>query len=84
MVQEMKQVKQEYGLGNFSLIHDMYTIDRKQVIAFCNALLACGEDFTWACSARTDCIDDELIALMAKAGCRGIFCGINAPTGCRR
>jgi radical SAM superfamily enzyme YgiQ (UPF0313 family) len=76
MVQEMKQVKQEYGLGNFSLIHDMYTIDRKQVIAFCNALLACGEDFTWACSARTDCIDDELIALMAKAGCRGIFYGI--------
>src|SRR4029077_11031668 len=26
--------------------------------------------------ARTDCTDDALIALMAKAGCRGIFFGI--------
>jgi radical SAM superfamily enzyme YgiQ (UPF0313 family) len=76
MIEEMRHIKQEYGIGNFSLIHDMYTVDRKKVIAFCEALLASGENFTWACSARTDCIDDELISLMAKAGCRGIFFGI--------
>lgn len=82
MISEMRRIKNEYGVGNFSLIHDMYTVDRKRVVAFCEALLACGENFTWACSARTDCIDDQLISLMAEAGCRGIFFGIE--TGSQR
>ncbi len=82
MVLDMKLIKQESGIGNFSLIHDMFTVDRKRVVAFCEAILASGEDFTWACSARTDCVDDELIALMARAGCRGIFFGIE--TGSER
>jgi radical SAM superfamily enzyme YgiQ (UPF0313 family) len=82
MVQEMNRVKEESGIGNFSLIHDMFTVDRKRVAAFCDAVLASGGEFTWACSARTDCIDDELIDLMARAGCRGIFFGIE--TGSER
>ena len=82
MIEQMKRVKQDFGLGNFSLIHDMYTIDRKEVLAFCNALLESGENFTWACSARTDCVDNELLATMAAAGCRGIFFGIE--TGSQR
>jgi radical SAM superfamily enzyme YgiQ (UPF0313 family) len=54
----------------------MFTVDRKRVVAFCEALLESKEEFTWGCSARTDCIDEELIALMSRAGCRGIFFGI--------
>jgi hypothetical protein len=39
-------------------------------------MIASGEGFTWSCSARTDCIDEKLLELMARAGCRGIFYGI--------
>jgi radical SAM superfamily enzyme YgiQ (UPF0313 family) len=76
MVGDMKAISGEYGLRYFSLVHDMYTIDRREVVAFCEAMLACGERLTWGCSARTDCIDDDLLALMARAGCTGIFFGI--------
>ncbi|MGA8029615.1 MAG: radical SAM protein, partial [Bryobacteraceae bacterium] len=82
MIREMEQVKAETGIANFSLIHDMFTVDRKRVVAFCDALLACKDRFTWACSARTDCVDDALIERMANAGCRGIFFGIE--TGSER
>jgi hypothetical protein len=82
MIEQMRHLKSTYGISNFSLVHDMYTIDRKKVVEFCETLLACGEEFHWGCSARTDRIDDELIALMAKAGCRGIFFGIE--TGSNR
>jgi hypothetical protein len=51
-------------------------VDRKKVVEFCHALLESGEKFYWGCSARTDCIDDALIELLASAGCRGIFFGI--------
>lgn len=76
MIEQMTQIKRTYGIDTFDLIHDMFTVDRKRVVGFCEALLTCPEKFYWNCSARTDCIDDELIALMAEAGCRGIFFGI--------
>ncbi len=82
MIEQMREVKSRYGIQNFSLVHDMYTINRKEVVAFCETLLESGEGFIWSCSARTDCIDDELISLMARAGCRGIFFGIE--TGSER
>jgi radical SAM superfamily enzyme YgiQ (UPF0313 family) len=82
MIDEISFIKNEYGIEYFSLVHDMYTIDRKKVVAFCEAIIDSGEKFTWGCSARTDCIDDELLALMASAGCRGIFFGIE--TGSER
>lgn len=78
MIADMRRVKQTYGINSFELVHDMFTVDRKRVEAFCEALLASKEEFTWGCSARTDCIDEDLIALMARAGCRGIFFGIES------
>ena len=76
MIADMRRVKQTYGINSFELVHDMFTVDRKRVVEFCEALLESKEEFTWGSSARTDCIDEELIALMARAGCRGIFFGI--------
>jgi radical SAM superfamily enzyme YgiQ (UPF0313 family) len=69
VIDEMKFIKATYGINTFDLIHDMFTVDRKKVVRFCETLLECNENFYWNCSARTDCIDEELIALMAKAGC---------------
>ena len=76
MLEEMRRVKATYGIDTFDLVHDMFTVDRKRVAAFCEALLESSDKFYWGCSARTDCIDEELIELMASAGCRGIFFGI--------
>jgi len=72
----MRRVRATYGIDTFELVHDMFTVDRKRVAAFCEALLDASDKFYWGCSARTDCIDEELIELMASAGCRGIFFGI--------
>lgn len=75
---EMRLLQQRYGVKRFDLVHDMFTINRKKVVAFCNTLKQSGEAFRWNCSARTDCIDDELIDLMAETGCEGIFFGIDS------
>jgi radical SAM superfamily enzyme YgiQ (UPF0313 family) len=87
MIADMRRVKQTYGISSFELVHDMFTVDRKRVVEFCEALLESrsknkDDEFIWGSSARTDCVDEALIALMAKAGCRGIFFGIE--TGSRR
>jgi radical SAM superfamily enzyme YgiQ (UPF0313 family) len=81
MIADMRRVRQTYGVSSFELVHDMFTVDRKRVVAFCEALLEAKrnnpeDSFIWGCSARTDCVDEDLIALMSRAGCRGIFFGI--------
>lgn len=73
---QMKELHERYGITSFSLVHDMFTVDRKRVVEFAEALLNSGDLYEWNCSARTDRVDDELLALMAKSGCVGIFFGV--------
>ena len=78
MLADMRAVASTWGIRAFELTHDMFTVDRHKVVEFCECMLASGEDFVWACSARTDCVDEELLELMARAGCRGMFFGVEA------
>jgi radical SAM superfamily enzyme YgiQ (UPF0313 family) len=76
VIEQMKVLQQAYGTVTFHLVHDSFTVVRAQVVEFCQAFVSCGCEFDWTCSARTDCVDEELLALMAKAGCTGIYFGI--------
>jgi radical SAM superfamily enzyme YgiQ (UPF0313 family) len=76
VLRDMRALEAEYGIRDFDLVHDMFTVDAKRVQAFCHALMDSGEGYTWSCSARTDCVDEELIELMAAAGCKGMFFGV--------
>lgn len=76
VLSDMRAIYERYGIEDFELVHDMFTIDRRRVVEFCEAMFASGEEFTWSCSARTDSVDEELLALMAKSGCTGIFYGV--------
>lgn len=82
VLRDMRMIAATYSIRDFDLVHDMFTVDRRRVAAFCEAMIASGNEFTWACSARTDCIDEELLELMAKGGCRGVFFGVE--TGSER
>jgi radical SAM superfamily enzyme YgiQ (UPF0313 family) len=82
LLRDMRKIAETYFIRDFELVHDMFTVDRRRVARFCEAMIASGEDFTWSCSARTDCIDEELLELMARGGCRGIFFGVE--TGSER
>jgi radical SAM superfamily enzyme YgiQ (UPF0313 family) len=82
VLRDMRAIAAEYQIRDFTLAHDMFTVDRRRVAAFCEAMIASGEGFTWSCSARTDCIDEDLLQLMAHGGCRGIFFGVE--TGSQR
>jgi hypothetical protein len=75
---DMRLLAAAYSIRDFELVHDMFTVDRRRVAAFCEAMIASGDKFTWSCSARTDRIDEELLDLMGRAGCRGIFFGVEA------
>jgi radical SAM superfamily enzyme YgiQ (UPF0313 family) len=74
IVREMDLLHSRFGATEFKLDHDLFTVDRRKVLAFCEAV----EDRTylWRVSARTDCVDEELLRAMARSGCIGLYFGI--------
>jgi radical SAM superfamily enzyme YgiQ (UPF0313 family) len=82
VLRDMRAIAEKYSITHFDLVHDMFTVDKRRVAAFCEAIVASGEGFTWSCSARTDCVDEPLLDLMVRSGCRSVFFGVEA--GSRR
>lgn len=76
LYQEILYYYHEYGITNYGLEHDIFVLDKKNVYAFCNLLLQSGLDIEWGCSARLDSVDEDMLKIMSKAGCRRIYFGI--------
>jgi radical SAM superfamily enzyme YgiQ (UPF0313 family) len=73
---ELDFLHREYGVSDFALTHDLFTVNRRKVLEFCDAID--GRGYTWKCSARQDCVDPKMLARMQAAGCRSIYYGIEA------
>jgi radical SAM superfamily enzyme YgiQ (UPF0313 family) len=76
VLEQMHRMNQHYGIREFDLVHDMFTVDRKRVEAFCHELKDAASSYRWFCSARTDFVDEELLRLMSEAGCASVFYGV--------
>lgn len=74
--EEIQEVYKKFGVTHFSFSHDMFTLNRNKVIEMCNLLRTLDFPIDWSCSARLDCIDKELIDIMAEVGMTRIFVGI--------
>lgn len=73
---EASELNRLYGARCFSFLHDLFTLNRARIREFCRRLIDEKRAWQWSCSARVDCIDEDLLRLMAESGCTGIFYGI--------
>lgn len=80
LVSELDRLHALYGFYDFKLDHDLFTVSRRKILEFCEAVN--GRGYRWRASARVDCVDDELLEKMAEAGCVGLYFGIE--TGSKR
>lgn len=76
LVDELRALEEAYGIRHFALSHDLFTVSKEKVLAFCRFVAPYG--YAWTCSARLDCVDDELLRAMRDAGCDGIYYGIES------
>lgn len=76
IINEVKHLSETYGIEKFGFNHDLFTLKKESVIQFCNELINSGLKIKWACSARIDSLDEEMIKVMKESGCSGIFLGI--------
>ena len=81
VVKEIELLIEEYGAREVSFWDDVLTLNRSWVLKFCRILIERAIDIVWACETRVDCVDQEMLRAMAKAGCWNICYGIES--GCQ-
>ena len=68
----------DLGLRDVHMYADLFTVDREQVVGICELMLQEKLDFRWTCNSRVDFVDEEMLRLMARAGCWMIAWGIES------
>lgn len=78
IVEELKNIRDRYGLIYFSLRDDTFTADAARVEEFCRLLIDSNTYILWNCQSRVSCISPELVQWMKRAGCECIQLGIES------
>ena len=78
IVEEIRYIRQKYGLIYFSIRDDTFTADRKRVLEFCSLLQQQDVNILWNCQSRVTAIDEELVIAMKRAGCECIQLGVES------
>jgi anaerobic magnesium-protoporphyrin IX monomethyl ester cyclase len=78
IVAELKHLKSEYGIRDFNLFDDTFTVNRNRVINVCELMIKEKLDLTWSCGSRVDTIDPDVLKIMKRAGCWFISFGIES------
>jgi radical SAM superfamily enzyme YgiQ (UPF0313 family) len=78
VVQEMKFLKEKFKPASVDFVDGTFTYDRKYVESFCRSLIDERIDINWWCTARFDTLDEELLKLMKRANCSGLYFGLES------
>ena len=68
IIDEIEGLVNTYGIKHFMIIDDVLTLVRKRTVEFCNQLIERKINITFEGSTRANLLDEELVALMKKAG----------------
>lgn len=68
------------GLGCVYVTHDLFTVDRANVLAICAEKIRRGNRLPWECRTRLDLVDEELLLALREAGCRRILYGVESDS----
>lgn len=76
VIEEIHLLIRDFHASSISFREDNFTADKVRLISFCHAMIETFEGkVEWECESRAE-IPKDLLALMHKAGCRGIWSGV--------
>ncbi len=78
IVDEIRFIRDKYGLLYFSMRDDTFTADRERVMAFCQLLLQEKIYIVWNCQSRVNAVDEEMLLMMKRAGCECVQFGVES------
>ncbi|WEU40354.1 MAG: B12-binding domain-containing radical SAM protein [Candidatus Odinarchaeum yellowstonii] len=77
VVEEMMDIK-KLGYERIFFADDCFTQNPRRVSEICNILIKEKIDVEWMCLSRADIFNEKIAKVMAKAGCKRVFFGIES------
>jgi len=78
VIGEIQDLQSKYGTKGIYFINDNFTLRKKESIELCNLMIKDKLDLEWVCDTRVDLVDQELLEVMNKAGCKTIWFGVES------
>lgn len=78
IVDEIRSIRDRFGLIYFSLRDDTFTADRERVLEFCRLLVEEELHILWNCQSRANFLDEELLLRLKQAGCECVQVGVES------
>jgi len=78
VVDELEICHHEYGIRELDFFDSSFTIRKQRVIDICEEIERRKLDIVWAARTRVDCINDDVLRAMRRAGCNRIYYGIES------
>lgn len=78
VLEELKYLKERFGLKSFLFFDDLLGFNRKEFIRLLELMIKEKLDLKWVSCTRANLITDEMLSLMKKAGCREMAIGIES------
>ncbi|MEI6058803.1 MAG: radical SAM protein, partial [archaeon] len=80
LIEEVEFLIKKYGFKEFHIVDDLFTINKKRVIEFCELLIKKKIKIIWKCGngVRVGTVDLELLQAMKSAGCYSISYGVES------
>jgi anaerobic magnesium-protoporphyrin IX monomethyl ester cyclase len=78
VVEEMRQCHRDFDIREFDFFDPLMLHDRERAIAIAEGILHSGMNILWSCRSRTDTVDKEMLAILARSGLVRIFYGIES------
>ncbi|MFH0738944.1 MAG: radical SAM protein [Candidatus Omnitrophota bacterium] len=76
LINEIRGLKESYGIDSFWFVDDLFALNKKIVYDFCDGLKKQGINLLWGCSSKVSALNEETIKRMADAGCIQIDFGV--------
>ncbi len=75
---DIARLKQEFGVEQILFRDQVFTINPRHSKAVCQELIKRDLGIVWVCETRYDLVDDAMLDLMARAGCREVHYGLES------
>jgi len=77
-VAELTEAVRRYGVQHFGFHDDLFMVNKKRTLEFCEAIRAANLGITWLCNGRFNIADREQLRAMRQAGCIQVSYGLES------
>ncbi|MEM2561963.1 MAG: radical SAM protein [Candidatus Bathyarchaeia archaeon] len=75
---ELELLENEYSAEEVAFCDDLFTLDQERTRKLCMEIIRRGMKLKWTCGTRVDMVSRDLLQLMKKAGCIGVWFGVES------